>query len=92
MARSGLASYKPTLGANAAFSSPFQPNRHALAPTRPAVTEVDVRAHASRATTDRRKDRQLARLGNRVLRVPAELVMVMAQLPVAVDRVRSALR
>ncbi len=46
-------------------------------------------ARACQGVADRRNDRQLARLGYRVLRLPAELVL--EQLPVAVERVRVAL-
>ncbi len=60
-----------------------------LAPAARLVIEVDGGAHVSRGAADGRKDRQLARLGYRVLRLPAELVLT--QLPVAVERVRAAL-
>ncbi len=60
-----------------------------LAPSARLVIEVDGSAHAFRGAADRRKDRQLARLGYRVLRLTAELVLT--QLPVAVERVELAL-
>ena len=60
-----------------------------LAPAARLVIEVDGSAHTSRGAADSRKDRQLARLGYRVLRLPAELVLL--QLPAAVERVRRAL-
>jgi very-short-patch-repair endonuclease len=54
------------------------------------VVEVDGRCHERRRTSDARRDRKLARLGYRVLRLEAQLVM--KQLPVALERVRQALR
>ena len=53
------------------------------------VIEVDGGSHIGRVTVDARKDRALVRLGYRVLRLPAELVL--GQLPVAVECVRLAL-
>ena len=45
-----------------------------LAPARKLVVEVDGGIHSVRRTRDARRDRTLARLGYRVLRVDAELV------------------
>ena len=53
------------------------------------VVEVDGRCHEQRRVADARRDRKLARLGYRVLRLEAQLVL--AQLPVALTRVREAL-
>ena len=60
-----------------------------LAPSRMLVVEVDGGYHAGRARADARRDRKLARLGYRVLRIPAELVL--HWLPDAVALVRAAL-
>ena len=58
---------------------------------RPArlVVEVDGSFHRGRAKADARRDRVLARLGYRVLRLPAQLVL--AQPLEAVAQVRAAL-
>jgi very-short-patch-repair endonuclease len=53
------------------------------------VVEVDGSQHRQRRAADARRDRALARLGYRVLRLEAELVM--RNLPEAVARVRAAL-
>jgi very-short-patch-repair endonuclease len=53
------------------------------------VVEVDGKWHAQRRRADARRDRVLARLGYRVLRLEAELVM--RNLPEAVARIRAAL-
>ena len=53
------------------------------------VVEVDGKCHQSQLASDARRDRKLARLGYRVLRLEAELVLT--QLPVALARVRQAL-
>jgi very-short-patch-repair endonuclease len=45
-----------------------------VAPSAKLVVEVDGRSHELRCTADARRDRTLARLGYRVLRVDAELV------------------
>ena len=45
-----------------------------LAPRQKLVVEVDGGYHARRRRADARRDRKLARLGYRVLRLPAELV------------------
>ena len=60
-----------------------------VAPARKLVVEVDGGYHASRQRADARRDHKLARLGYRVLRLPAELVL--HHLPEAVARVRAAL-
>ena len=54
------------------------------------VVEVDGRYHEQRRVSDARRDRKLARLGYRVLRLEAQLVL--EQLPVALALVRQALR
>ena len=53
------------------------------------VVEVDGGYHALTAASDARRDRDLARLGYRVVRVPADLVV--ADLAAAVALVRAAL-
>ena len=60
-----------------------------VAPARRVVVEVDGPWHARRRAGDARRDRKLARLGYRVLRLDAELVL--GNLPEAVARVRAAL-
>ena len=60
-----------------------------LAPRERLVVEVDGGWHARRAAADARRDRALGRLGYRVLRLPASLVL--RDLPEAVARVREAL-
>ena len=57
-----------------------------LAPSVRLVVEVDGAGHAERRAADARRDRVLRRLGYRVLRLPAQLVL--RQPEVAVDRVR----
>ena len=59
------------------------------APQAKLVVEVDGRCHEHRRTADARRDRKLARLGYRVLRLDAQLVL--KQLPVALACVRNAL-
>ena len=54
------------------------------------VVEVDGKYHERRQQADEARDRKLERLGYRVVRLEAQLVM--EQLPVAVQRVREALR
>lgn len=61
-----------------------------LAPKARLVVEVDGRAHSGRSARDARRDKALARLGYRVLRLSAELVE--RQMEEAVARVREALR
>jgi len=60
-----------------------------LAPAAKLVVEVDGGSHAGRGAADARRDRKLARLGFRVVRVEAE--MVLRNLPVAVELVRRGL-
>jgi len=55
----------------------------------PAVKLVDGGSHRGREAADARRDLKLARLGYRVVRLPAELVL--KSLPVAVEAVRGAL-
>ena len=45
-----------------------------LAPASRLIVEVDDRSHELRRTADARRDRDLARLGYSVLRLPAEIV------------------
>jgi len=60
-----------------------------LAPSARLVVEVDGAWHRGRTQADARRDRVLQRLGYRVLRLPAKLVL---ELPLeAVARVRAAL-
>ena len=61
-----------------------------LAPSARLVVEVDGGCHNRRQRADARRDRDLARLGYRVLRLPAALVT--GQLAVAVRLVVEALR
>ncbi len=61
-----------------------------LAPSVKLVIEVDGSCHARRVVADARRDRVLLRLGYRVLRLDAELVL--RQLPLAVEAVREALQ
>ena len=53
------------------------------------IVEVDGRCHEQRRAADARRDRKLARMGYRVLRLEAQLVLT--NLPVALARVREAL-
>ncbi|HMR80302.1 MAG TPA: DUF559 domain-containing protein, partial [Polyangiaceae bacterium] len=59
------------------------------APSRRLAVEVDGGYHARIAAKDARRDRELARMGWRVLRLDAALVV--AELDAAVRRVREAL-
>jgi len=59
------------------------------APAARLIVEVDGSSHRGRAACDARRDRKLARLGYRVLRIDAALVM--ADLDAAVERVQRAL-
>ena len=61
-----------------------------LAPTIGLVVEVDGLYHARRAVADARRERYLARLGYRVLRLDSDLVLT--RLPEAVERVWEAVR
>ena len=45
-----------------------------IAPAAKLIVEVDDRSHELKRTADARRDRNLGRLGYRVLRLPAELV------------------
>ena len=60
-----------------------------LAPRERLVIEVDGAYHANRVGADQRRDRKLARMGYRVLRLDAELVR--RDVHAAVARVRAAL-
>ena len=60
-----------------------------VAPQVRLVVEVDGSYHAQRAAADARRDSKLGRLGYRVLRIPAALVM--NDLRTALELVRSAL-
>jgi very-short-patch-repair endonuclease len=59
------------------------------APAARLVVEVDGSAHRGRERHDARRDRALAALGYRVLRLDAKLVL--RDLPTAVGQVREAL-
>ncbi|MCB9582833.1 MAG: DUF559 domain-containing protein [Polyangiaceae bacterium] len=59
------------------------------APSMRLVVEVDGGYHVARKAADKRRDRDLARLGWRVLRLEAGLVV--HRLPEAVARIRQAL-
>ena len=61
-----------------------------LAPEARLIVEVDGGWHDRRRPADERRDRALERAGYRVLRLPAELVL--RELPVAIERIRQALR
>jgi very-short-patch-repair endonuclease len=60
-----------------------------VAPAVDLIVEVDGGHHARRSAADARRDRALARMGYRVLRLPAELVE--SQLGEALARVQAAL-
>jgi very-short-patch-repair endonuclease len=60
-----------------------------LVPAAMLIIEVDGTSHAGRKRADERRDRKLRRLGYRVLRLEAKLVM--KQLEVAVQSVKVAL-
>ena len=60
-----------------------------LAPAPRLVVEVDGEIHARRESADARRDRVLRRLGYRVLRLDAELVL--KNIDEAVSRIRAAL-
>ncbi len=61
-----------------------------LAPRERLVVEVDGAYHADRRRADARRDEYMRRAGYRVLRLEAELVRT--ALPVALERIRLALR
>ena len=60
-----------------------------VAPAVRLIVEVDGGHHARRSAADARRDRALARMGYRVLRLPAELIE--NQLGEALARVRDAI-
>jgi very-short-patch-repair endonuclease len=60
-----------------------------LAPTVRLIIEVDGDCHDDRQRADARRDRNLARLGYRILRLPAALVMLKPA--VALERIAQAL-
>jgi very-short-patch-repair endonuclease len=60
-----------------------------LAPRQMLILEVDGASHRGRRRADARRDRKLQRLGYRVLRLEAELVLT--NLPEALARIRAAL-
>lgn len=57
-----------------------------LAPTARLVVEVDGASHRGRVGQDGRRDHKLARLGHRVLRIDAALVMQAVEAAVALVR------
>jgi very-short-patch-repair endonuclease len=59
-----------------------------VAPALKLIVEIDGSAHVHRRRADGRRDEKLGRLGYRVLRLDAELVV--HDLPAAVARVREA--
>lgn len=61
-----------------------------VVPSARLVIEIDGGYHRTRTAADARRDRTLARLGYRVVRIDADLVM--QALPEALGRVRDALR
>ena len=60
-----------------------------LAPAIPLVVEVDGGVHRQRRAADARRDRDMRRLGYRILRLDAEVVL--QQLPVAVEAIRATI-
>jgi putative DNA methylase len=62
-----------------------------LAPREKVIVEVDGAYHRERAVADGRRDRHLQRLGYRVLRLEAEVVLQRLAVAVAVEEVRKAL-
>ncbi|MEZ4221516.1 MAG: DUF559 domain-containing protein [Polyangiaceae bacterium] len=60
-----------------------------LAPRACLIVEVDGAYHAQRRAADARRDRALGRLGYRVLRIDAAVVL--GSFPAAIERVRVAL-
>ncbi len=61
-----------------------------VAPRAMLIVEVDGSCHQLKRASDARRDRKLVRMGYRVLRLEAELVL--RQLPLALARVREALQ
>jgi very-short-patch-repair endonuclease len=60
-----------------------------LAPAAKLIVEVDGGSHVGRSAADERRDRKLARLGYRVVRVDAGVVL--RSLPLAVEQVCAGL-
>ena len=60
-----------------------------VAPSTRLIVEIDDRSHEFRRAADARRDRVLARLGYRVLRLPAELVR--GNIEEAIARIMAAL-
>ena len=60
-----------------------------VAPRAKLIVEVDGSCHSFKRVADARRDRKLARLGYKVLRLEADLVM--KELPLALQHVREAL-
>ena len=60
-----------------------------LAPSARLIIEVDGACHRRRANADARRDRALARLGYRILRLEATLVL--QQPALAINRIQAAL-
>jgi len=60
-----------------------------LAPAAKLIVEVDGGSHSGRVAADERRDRKLARLGYRVVRLEADTVL--RRLPEAVEAVRAKL-
>ena len=61
-----------------------------VAPSAKVIVEVDDRSHELKRTADAHRDRDLGRLGYRVLRIPAELVR--CNIAEAVARILAALQ
>ena len=61
-----------------------------MAPSLKLIIEVDGRYHSRRVVADARRTRVLERLGYRVLRLDAEVVL--RQLPLAVEAIRNAIQ
>jgi very-short-patch-repair endonuclease len=59
-----------------------------MAPSVKLIVEVDGRCHAARVRRDARRDKRLARLGFRVLRLPHEVVL--RNMPAALAVIREA--
>ena len=60
-----------------------------VAPRAKLIVEVDGSFHRVKQSADARRDRKLARLGYRVLRLEADLVL--RRLPLALQRIREGL-
>ena len=61
-----------------------------VAPRARLIVEVDGGNHSARESADARRDRKLARMGYRVLRLDADLVR--RDVHAAVEQIRTALR